>query len=163
MKKYLLILAPIILVVLCLFTFTSFCDSLADSKETGEKIEEELKILMDSVIAESHVPGLVAGIWAPDEGVSFIYAAGVSDLETNTPMDKDMIFRIGSNTKTFTITVLLQLVDEGLINLSDSLSKYLPDYPRADEVNIEMLTNMRSGIYNYSESEYFSSNFRKKL
>jgi len=157
MKKYLLILAPIILVVLCLFTFTSFCDSLANPKETGEKIEEELKILMDSVIAESHVPGLVAGIWAPDEGVSFIYTAGVSDLETNTPMDEDMIFRIGSNTKTFTITVLLQLVDEGLINLSDPLSKYLPDYPRADEVNIEMLTNMRSGIYNYSESEEFSS------
>ncbi|MBU4350258.1 beta-lactamase family protein [bacterium] len=157
MKKILSILAIIILIVLCLFAFTSFGESPAGSPEPEGKIEEELKILMDSVIAESHVPGLVAGIWAPDKGVSFIYTAGVSDLETNAPIDEDMIFRIGSNTKTFTITVLLQLVDEGLINLSDPLSKYLPEYPRADEVSIEMLTNMRSGIYNYSESEYFSS------
>ena len=157
MKKSLSVPGIIILIVLCLFAFTSLGDSLAGSSETGGKIEEELKFLMDSVIAETYVPGLVAGIWAPDKGISFIYAAGVSDLETNAPMDEDMIFRIGSNTKTFTITVLLQLVDEGLISLSDPLSKYLPDYPRADEVSIEMLTNMRSGIYNYSESEEFFS------
>ena len=157
MKKILSILSIIILLVLCLFASTSFGESPAGSPEPEGKIEEELKVLMDSVIAETHVPGLVAGIWAPDEGVSFIYTAGVSDLETNAPMDEDMVFRIGSNTKTFTNTVLLQLVDEGLINLNDTLSKYLPDYPRSDEVSIEMLTNMRSGIYNYSESEYFSS------
>ena len=139
----------------------SYCknrsESPAGSSRTGEEIEQDLEILMDSVIAESHVPGLVAGIWAPDEGVSFVYTAGVSDLDTKAPMDEDMIFRIGSNTKTFTITVLLQLVDEGVVNLSDPLSRYLPDYPRADEVNIEMLTNMRSGICNYSELEEFAS------
>ena len=137
MKKILSTLAIIILIVLCLFAFTSFGESPAGSPEPEGKIEEELKILMDSVIAESHVPGLVAGIWAPDKGVSFIYTAGVSDLETNAPMDEDMVFRIGSNTKTFTNTVLLQLVDEGLINLNDTLSKYLPDYPRSDEVSID--------------------------
>ena len=113
MKKILSILSIIILIVLCLFAFTSFGESPAGSPEPEGKIEEELKVLMDSVIAETHVPGLVAGIWAPDEGVSFIYTAGLSDLETNAPMDEDMVFRIGSNTKTFTNTVLLQLVDEG--------------------------------------------------
>ena len=66
-----------------------------------------------------------------------------------------MIFRIASNTKTITITVLLQLVDEGQISIDDPLSNYLPEFPRANEVTIEMLTNMRSGIFNFTESEEF--------
>jgi D-alanyl-D-alanine carboxypeptidase len=118
-------------------------------------IEVRLQAIMDSIIKNTHVPGLVAGIWAPNENVSFIYTAGTSDLETNAPMNENMIFRIGSNTKTFTVTVLLQLVDEGKIALNDKLSDYLPDFPDADKVSIEMLTNMRSGIFNYSEAEEF--------
>jgi len=62
MKKNLSISGIIILIVLCFFAFTSFGDSLAGSSETGGKIEEELKFLMDSIIAETLVPGLVAGI-----------------------------------------------------------------------------------------------------
>lgn len=118
-------------------------------------IDNKLKAVLDSVIANTHVPGLVAGIWAPNEGVDFVYTAGVSDLETKAPLSPDMIFRIGSNTKTFVITVLLQLVDEELLTLDDKLSTYFPDFPRADEVSIEMLTNMRSGIYSYTNSEEF--------
>lgn len=121
----------------------------------AEITENNIQAVLDSIITNTHVPGLVAGIWAPNEGIDFVYAAGLSDLETKDPMSPDMIFRVGSNTKTFTITVLLQLVDEGLISLDDRLSDYLPDFPRADEVTIEMLTNMRSGIYNYSEDEEF--------
>ena len=116
-----------------------------------ENKKQKIIAAIDSVIENSHVPGIVAGIWAPDEGIELIYAGGTSDLETNSPMNTDMIFRIGSNTKTMTNTVLLKLVDEGLISLDDKLSDYLPDFPRADEVTIEMLSNMRSGIHSYSE------------
>ncbi len=119
----------------------------------AEIIENNIQALLDSIIENTHVPGLVAGVWAPDEGIDLVYTAGISDLETNEPMDADMIFRIASNTKTITITALLQLVDEGLISLDDPLSDYLPDFPRANEVTIEMLTNMRSGIFSFTESE----------
>ncbi|MCK5820515.1 MAG: beta-lactamase family protein [Bacteroidales bacterium] len=121
----------------------------------SEIIESNIKAALDSIIANTHVPGLVAGIWAPNEAIDFVYAAGYSDLETNAPISEDMVFRIASNTKTFSITILLQLVDEGLITLDDKLSKYLPDFPRADEVTIEMLANMRSGIFNYVASMKF--------
>ncbi len=123
----------------------------------SENIETEIKTVLDSIIANTDVPGLVAGIWAPNEGIDLVYSAGVADLETNEPMDAEMVFRIASNTKTFTITVLLQLVDEGVLSLDDKLSKYYPTFPRGDEVTIEMLTNMRSGIYNYVESNNFWS------
>ncbi|MCF8234973.1 MAG: beta-lactamase family protein [Bacteroidales bacterium] len=121
----------------------------------SEKTENTIKAVLDSVIDHTHVPGLVAGVWAPNEGIDVEYAAGVANVETQEPMSTDMIFRIGSNTKTITVTVLLQLVDEGLINLNDKLSDYLPDFPRADEVTIEMLTNMRSGIYSFTDSDSF--------
>jgi D-alanyl-D-alanine carboxypeptidase len=119
----------------------------------SEQIEINLKAALDSIIENTHVPGLVAGIWTPDQGVELVYSAGVSNLSTLAPIEAEMIFRIGSNTKTFVVTALLQLVDEGLISLDDYLSDYLPDFPRANEVTIEMLTNMRSGIFNYLESE----------
>jgi len=157
MKKNLLFNFILVLLLLCLVSFNSFGEQKGTPFASGEEIEEKLKTTMDSIIAETQVPGLVAGIWAPNEGISFVYTAGTSDLETNAPMDENMVFRIGSNTKTFTITVLLQLVDEGLINLNHRLSDYLPDFPRSEEVSIEMLTNMRSGIYNYTESDDFNS------
>ncbi|MBI9038189.1 MAG: beta-lactamase family protein [Bacteroidales bacterium] len=118
-------------------------------------IENNLKAVVDSVIANTHVPGIVAAVWAPNEGVNFVYTAGVANIETKKSLSPDMVFRIGSNTKTFVITVLLQLVDEGLLTLDDKLSVFFPEFPRADEVTIEMLTNMRSGIHSYTGTDEY--------
>lgn len=144
-------------IVLLAFLLLHACKENNENLEpsTSLKIENEIKAALDSVIENTHVPGLVAGVWAPDEGIDLAYAAGIANINTQEPMSTDMIFRIGSNTKTMTVTVLLQLVDEGLLNLDDKLSEYLPDFPRADDVTIEMLTNMRSGIYSFTDSESF--------
>ena len=131
------------------------CNKDDETPPASEQIETNIKMAFDSIIENTNVPGLVVGIWAPDEGIDLVYSAGVADLDTKAPMDPEMVFRIASNTKTFAITVLLQLVDEGSLSLDDKLSQYLPDFPRGDEVSIEMLTNMRSGIFNYVTSELF--------
>lgn len=54
------------------------------------------------------------------------YAAGVADLRTKKTMKTDFRFRIGSVTKTFTATVILQLAGENQLNLDDSIEKWLP-------------------------------------
>src|SRR5581483_622324 len=64
--------------------------------------------------------------------------------------------RIGSNTKPMTGTVILQLVDEDALSLDDPVSKYRPDVPNGDQITITQLLNMRSGLYNYSESAEFN-------
>jgi len=152
-----------LLIAVSLFLSSTFFFTSCKKEETpttpseAEIIESSIQAVLDSIIENTHVPGLVAGVWAPDEDIDFVYTAGVSNIESSAPMDADMIFRIASNTKSITITVLLQLVDEGLISLDDPLSDYLPDFPRANEVTIEMLTNMRSGIFNFTESvEFFN-------
>jgi len=65
------------------------------------------------------------------------------------------LFRIGSISKTYSVTTLLQLVDEGLVSLNDTLSKFYPNYPNSNKVTIRMLCNMTSGIPDYIESNSF--------
>ena len=152
MKKINLIIT--VSLFLCSAYFFTSCkkDEASTTPSEAEIIESSIQSVLDSIIENTYVPGLVAGVWAPNEDIDFVYSAGVSNIETKAPMDADMIFRIASNTKTTTITVLLQLVDEGLISLDDPLSDFLPDFPRANEVTIEMLANMRSGIFSFTES-----------
>jgi D-alanyl-D-alanine carboxypeptidase len=115
--------------------------------------------LTDSIISNTKIPGLVVGVWDNSKNLTYVTAKGKADIEKNIPMAADLLFRIGSNTKTFTITVFLQLADEKKISLDDKLSKYFPDIPNSDSVSLEMLCNMTSGIFNYSETEEFGKAF----
>ncbi len=69
------------------------------------------------------VPATLIGVW-DNKGGSFIRAFGYADLENKVPLTPADHFRIGSNTKTFVISVLLQLVAEKKLGLDDSLSRF---------------------------------------
>ncbi|MGS2751207.1 serine hydrolase domain-containing protein, partial [Bacillus zanthoxyli] len=69
-------------------------------------------------------PGILAK--TSEGGKTWSYAAGVADLSTKKPMKTDFRFRIGSVTKTFTATAILQLAGENRLNLDDSIEKWLP-------------------------------------
>jgi D-alanyl-D-alanine carboxypeptidase len=60
--------------------------------------------------------------------------------------------RIGSNTKTMTGTVILQLVGERKLSLDDPIARFRPEVPNGANITITELLDMRSGLYNYSES-----------
>jgi D-alanyl-D-alanine carboxypeptidase len=98
---------------------------------------------------------MIVGVWDNKRNLSYTKGHGFANINSKIPMNPEMYFRIGSNTKSFVITIILQLVDEKQISLEDKLSKYLPDFPRADEVTIRMLCDMSSGIYNYTETPEF--------
>ena len=69
------------------------------------------------------VPATLIGVW-DGKGGSFIRAFGDADLEKKVPLTPADHFRIGSNTKTFVISVLLQLVGEKKLSLDDPLSHF---------------------------------------
>jgi CubicO group peptidase (beta-lactamase class C family) len=75
---------------------------------------------------------------------------GIKNARTNTPNDPHSIFQIYSITKTFTSTVILKLVEEGKLSLSDKLSKFYPGFPKGDSITIEYLLTHTSGIYDYT-------------
>ena len=96
------------------------------------------------------VPGAIVGVW--QEGKEpYVRTFGVSDTATGKPMTADMHMRIGSNSKTFTITALLMLADQGKLKLDDPISRYVEGVPNGDKITLRQLAEMRSGIYSYSD------------
>ncbi|WP_305094695.1 serine hydrolase [Prescottella sp. R16] len=102
------------------------------------------------VAKDLQVPGAVAILKTPDSNLTVTYGTGT--IGQSAPVDTAEHVRIGSNTKTMTGTVILQLVQEGKLALADPISKYRPDVPNGENITIEQLLNMRSGLFNYSET-----------
>ncbi len=86
-------------------------------------------------------------------------ASGVTDLVTQEPVSTDDYFRIGSITKPMTAAVVLQLVDEGLVELDVPVRTYLPDwlegYQYADEITIRQLMDHTNGLKEYALDPVF--------
>jgi len=94
------------------------------------------------------IPATLIGVW-DSYGHSFIRAFGYSDLEKKVPLTPADHFRIGSNTKTFVISVLLQLVGEKKLSLDDPLSRFSlgVTIPNAENITVRELCEMRSGLF----------------
>lgn len=73
-------------------------------------------------------------------------AFGLADYEWDIKNTVDTKFQLASVTKQFTATAILQLVEKGKLSLNDKLSKFFPDYPKAESVTIHMLLSHSSGL-----------------
>ncbi len=71
------------------------------------------------------------------------------------PIAADTPFRVGSISKPFIATIVLQLVDEGSVDLDEPLSTYLPNTPIGGDVPIRMLLDHGSGLPNYTDQSAF--------
>lgn len=100
------------------------------------------------------IPGAIVGVWQPGM-TPYVRAFGVRDTATRQPMSTDLHMRIGSVTKTFTITALLQLVDQGKVRLDSPISKYLARIPHGNAITIRELADMRSGLFDYTSTDAF--------
>lgn len=122
--------------------------SMSFEPEIEARIEAAVRENMRRFGGQEPVPGVVVGIWAPGRG-SYVRGFGVSDLQAGTPLSIRDKFRIGSNTKTFVVSTLLQLADEGRVDLDDPLSKFDlgVSIPNADAITLRMLCNMTSGLF----------------
>ncbi|MDP1512361.1 serine hydrolase domain-containing protein [Paenibacillus sp. CMAA1739] len=110
-------------------------------------------------------PGILAK--TSEGGKTWSYAAGLADLSTKKPMKTDFRFRIGSVTKTFIATVLLQLSEENRLNLDDSIEKWLPGVIQGNgydgnQITIRQILNHTSGIADYVNSKDFDYTDTKK-
>ncbi|MDZ7912492.1 MAG: serine hydrolase domain-containing protein [Rhodococcus sp. (in: high G+C Gram-positive bacteria)] len=127
---------------------TATSDKVMDSA-----ITDQLDSIIDAAVNSTGIPGAMVGIWGPDG--NYVKVAGVSDTATKAPMETDFYHRIGSVTKTFTVTALLQLVDEDKIGLDDPISKYVDGVMEGDAISLRQLAGMRSGLVDYTTSEQF--------
>src|ERR1700733_12167572 len=104
------------------------------------------------------VPGVLIGVW-DGSGGSYVHGFGDADLAAHRPLTAADHFRVGSNTKTFVISVLLQLVDEGKLRLNDPLSHFSlgVTIPNAEHITVAELCQMRSGLFEAFDSPEFDN------
>jgi len=99
-------------------------------------------------------PG-AAVLIARDGKILLEKAYGLASVEHRVPVTTETKFRIGSISKQFTAAAILKLAEEGKLSVQDKLSKFIPDYPRGDEVTIHHLLTHTSGIHSYTSKPEF--------
>ena len=113
-------------------------ESVTSSTEAGAVLDAPTATRLDEAIgramSEASIPGAIVGIWGA--AGDYVRTFGVADKATRTPMQTDFYSRVGSVTKTFTVTAMLQLVDQGKLNLSDPISKYIPGVPSGERITL---------------------------
>lgn len=112
-----------------------------------------------SASAEAAAPG--AMVFVQTREGTFSKAYGLADPATGAPMTTDMYLRVGSVTKTFTVTLVAQLAEEGKLSLADPIGDYVDGVPNGDTVTLSQLADMTSGVASYTTDEgwldaYFS-------
>lgn len=108
------------------------------SPETG------LSQKIDSYLLGENFQGSV--LIGKEGKILFSKGYGFANAEHQILCTPKTVFRIGSITKQFTAVALLQLQVEGLLNVNDPISKYLPDYPKGEIITIHHLLSHTSGI-----------------
>ena len=129
-------------------------DCPAGSGGLGRTTTARLDKAVADVRRQAGIPGVAVGLWMPGKGC-YVRATGVADKATRQPMSTDFYSRIGSETKTFTVTALLQLVDDGRIRLDDPIARYIHGVPNGRRITLRHLAEMRSGLFPYSSDPGF--------
>jgi len=121
-----------------------------------------LKSEVKYILKKLNVPGAIISVKSKTYP-SFNLEYGYSNLQKKTPMSIDDKFRIGSNTKMFVGIVLLQLYEEGLIDLDKPVNHYLlglsDDFKN---LTIREIGNMRSGVSNYFDESRFQKTYNEE-
>lgn len=131
----------------------SSCGSVAGGKSFDQAVQDSMRSAVDDVMRSTAAPGAVVGVWTPKG--TWTYAAGKADLRTSRRMETGDMVAIGSITKTFVATVVLQLAQEKRLSLDDALSKYNTQISNASSIKVRDLLDHTSGIYDYWEDDSF--------
>ena len=114
---------------------------------------------MDSLFAHitSNEKGMGSiSIFANGEEI-YQHAFGYASVEDSVAATRDTKYRIGSISKPFTAAIIMGLVEAGKLSLATSLTAFYPEITNAEDITIEHLLRHRSGIYNFTSAEDYTS------
>jgi D-alanyl-D-alanine carboxypeptidase len=123
--------------------------------QSSPRTDAYLQAVLD-VKARLHLPGVVAGVWIPGKK-PWKVALGMGDVASGRALSLKDRFPIRSVTKSYTVTLVLQLARAKAISLDDPIGKYVPDLGEIGAVTLTQLAAMESGIKNYSDPPEFQS------
>jgi len=120
----------------------------------------KFQALLKRSVSDTGVPGAILAVQTK-EGV-WIGAAGKADVDANVSMTPDMQVRIAGGTKVFTAALIMKLVEENKIALTDTVAKWLSalivpgTVPYSAQITVAMLLNHTSGLHDYVGDQFFT-------
>ncbi|HJZ53553.1 MAG TPA: serine hydrolase [Gemmataceae bacterium] len=110
----------------------------------------ELEALLEEQVADKRLPALSIAL-IDDQQVVWAKGYGFQDRGQKTPATAETVYRVGSVSKLFTDVAVMQLVEEGKLDLDAPLTKYVPDFqphtkPEHKPITLRMLMAHRSGL-----------------
>jgi len=148
------------ILVASIMTLALFTTAHAQTLDIPIAIGTKLDQFFDRLAEKNKAMGSLAIV--RDGKVLYTRAIGYSQIsETEKkPLTATNRFRIGSITKMFTATLILQLVEEGKLKLTDTLDKFLPEVPNAGKITISQILSHRSGIPNIFRGQNAQGNVK---
>ena len=111
---------------------------------SNEELRSRLKRTLDEHIFQG-ITGASMAVSVPGFE-RMLLSSGMADLDGDTPVRPDHLFKIASITKTFVAAVIVQLVQEGKLDLSTTLDRWFPDLPNARFITLRQVLIHQSGI-----------------
>jgi CubicO group peptidase (beta-lactamase class C family) len=112
---------------------------------------EKVDALFNEQIAKKASPSYSVAIVKSGK-VVYAKGYGLADIENEVPATPESVYRLGSITKQFTATIIMQLIQESKLKLDDTCRSILPEVPLAwEKVTVRQLLNHTSGIKSYTE------------
>ena len=129
---------------------TAKLDKASSDKTVESQLDPYFKALADN--------NRLLGHMALYKGNDKVYSATLEAAGGETlKNDKQLKYKIGSITKTFTATLVFQLIEEGKLSLDTTLDSYYPKVANADRITIQQMLNHHSGIHSYTDDPNFIS------
>lgn len=148
-----------------LFFFTAFALASAAPAQNAQPelppnqqraIEDAARKQLRAFGGKQPIPGVFIAVDVPGYA-PYVKSVGYADLHARAGFKLPDKFRIGSNTKTFVVTTILQLVDEHRLRLDDPLTKFNlgVKIPNGKNITVRELAEMRSGLFEAYDTPQF--------
>jgi D-alanyl-D-alanine carboxypeptidase len=122
----------------------------------------DLDALISRVVIQQRAIGVTVGVMQNGK-VVLAKGYGLANTATKTPVTSETLFAVGSVTKEFTCTAVLQLEQEGKLSLDDRVAKYEPSLTRAADISLRDLGNHVSGYHDYYPLDFVDRPMAKPL
>ncbi len=113
-----------------------------------------LQSTMERVREHQELPGASAAVVIPGAGV-WTGTVGVADADTHRPVAERTLFAAGSITMTFVAALMLKLAEDGVLDLDDPLSDWVPEFPGSRRITLRQLLNHTSGTGDFVDQDAF--------
>lgn len=143
--------------LLLLTAFLANADDTATSNKTI--LKSDVQTALSAVAKKQLVPGAIALLRMPGKTITAAY--GTTEIARKNTPQTSYFYRIGSNTKSMISATIVLMAQDGLLQLTDPVSKYIPDVPNGDRISLDLLMKNRSGLYNYLDSPKLACEFDK--